>query len=69
MDVSQSNEMFLAMTKSNKEKGLGSIASYPPIVESDMNTIIEYFKKMYGNPDPGALQQIVMFDIIYYLCR
>ena len=49
-----SNEMFLAMTKTNKEKGLGDINSYPPINEADLSLITEYFKKkMYGAPDPG----------------
>ena len=35
-----------------------------------MDKIAVYFKKvMHGNPDPRTLQQIVLFHIIYYLCR
>ena len=57
------------MTRSNKEKGLGNISSYPPIVDPDMDLIVKDFKaKMYGNPDPKILQEIAMFYVIYYLC-
>ena len=62
--------LLLSITKVNKEKGLGEINSYPPINDADMKKLAQYFKqKMYGDPDPKALQQIVAFYIIYYLCR
>ena len=64
------NEMFLAKTKVNRENGLGDINSYPPIVPIDLKLISEYFKKkMYGNPNARVLQQICIFNSIYYLCR
>ena len=66
----KNNMTFLAITKSNKEEGLGNVTTYPPINDTDMDKLTAYFKqKMYGNPDPQALQQIVQFLIIYYLCR
>ena len=62
--------MFLAMTKVNKQNGLGDIVSYPPIEDADMRKISDYFKqKMYSNPDPKVLTQIYVCNIIYYLCR
>ena len=64
------NDMFLAMAKVNKQNGLGNINSYPPIVPSDLKLISDYFKrKMYGNPDVKVLQQICVFNVIYYLCH
>ena len=65
----KSNMMFQAMMKVNKEDGFGEVRSYPPILHADITKITQYFKtKMYGNPDPQALQQIVLFFIVYYLC-
>ena len=61
--------MFLGMTKINKE-GLGEIISYPPIKDADMKTLKEYFQfNMTGNANPRALQEVIIFYIIYYLCR
>ena len=67
----EANDMFFALTNVNKEKGLGDVSSYPPIVEADMKKLRDFFKAtMYGNPDPRVLQHIVIFNIIYYLfCR
>ena len=65
-----SNEMFLAMMKVNKEKGLGDIVSYRPVVPTDMQKIAEYIKRvMYRDQNPKVLQHIVVFHIIYYQCR
>ena len=36
--------MFTAMTKANKEVGLGDVESYPPIEEADMRTLTAYIK-------------------------
>ena len=53
----EDNDMFLALINVNKEKGLGDVSSYPTIVDTDMKKLRDYFKaKMYGNPDPRALQ-------------
>ena len=66
----KANEMFLGKMKQNKQKGLGKIDNKPPINDSDLKLIAEYFKKtMAGPPNPKGLQQIVIFNIIYYLCR
>ena len=51
--LKEANNIFLSQTNVNKEKGLGDISSYPPIAESDMQKLKEYFKmKMYANSDP-----------------
>ena len=42
--VIKANDMFLALTNINKEKGLGYISSYPPIVDTDMKKLRDYFK-------------------------
>ena len=66
----RSNEMFLGKTKENKEKGLGKIDNKPPITDEDMKKIGDYFRKtMLGWPNAKGLQQIMLFNIIYYLCR
>ena len=65
----RANMMFTAMTKANKEAGLGEVESYPPIEEGDMKTLVAYIRRtMHGDPDAKSLQQIVVFYIIYYLC-
>ena len=66
----ESNEIFLGKTKDNKERGLGKIENKPPITDQDMETLGIYFKSvMLGAPNPYGLLQIVIFNIIYYLCR
>ena len=65
-----SNEIFVGKTRDNKEKGLGKIDNKPPIEDADMKKIADYFTKiMRGPPNPKALLQIVVFNILYYLCR
>ena len=66
----KSNELFLGQTKVNKEKGLGSISNKPAIEEEDMKLLDSYFREvMMGPPNPRGLLQVVVFHIIYYLCR
>ena len=60
----------LAKQKDNKQKGLGKIDNKPAITDEDMVKIAEYFKKVLaGPPNPKALLQMVVFNILYYLCR
>ena len=69
-DFVECNQIFLSQTKVNKEKGLGSIENKPTITDQDMRKIHEYFKNiMEGPPNPRGLLQIVVFHILYYLCR
>ena len=66
----QANEMFVVITKVNKEQGLGEIKLYPPTEDADMRKLTAFIKKaMHGDPNPTVLQQITVFHIIYYLCR
>ena len=53
----------------NKEKGLGAIESRPPIHEEDLTKITAYFEQiMQGKWNPQALQEIVFFYVLYYMC-
>ena len=64
------NQIFLGKTRDNKELDLGSIDNKPPIIESDLEKLADYFKKiMAGPPNPRGLLQICVFYIVYYLCR
>ena len=65
-----SNQMFLGQTKVNKEKGLGNVSNKPAILEEDMKKLNSYFRGiMSGPPNARGLMQIIVFHIIYYLCR
>lgn len=66
----RANQVFEGVQRINKEKGLGSIISKPPIDDSDLHRITEYFKAgMSGPPNPQLLQQCVLFYIVLYMCR
>lgn len=66
----KANQIFEGVQKINKELGLGSIKSKPPIEHADLLKLGTYFKAcMEGPPNPKALQEIVMFYLIFYLCR
>lgn len=66
----RANQLFAGVQKINKENGLGSIKSKPPITESDMQKIADYFKHcLAGPPNAKALQEITLFYIIFFLCR
>ena len=45
----QSNEMFLAVTKVSKKK-----ESKPPIHDTDMKKVEEYFRQQMRHPNPTA---------------
>ena len=63
----QSNEMFQGVTKKGKCKGRDEIESKLPIEEEDMEKISNYFKKnMRGPPNPAKLQEMMLFNVIYY---
>ena len=63
----KANEIFQAVTKKGKVDGRGEIQNKPAITEEDMNTLSNYFiKNMQGPPNAKLLQEIVLFNIIYY---
>ena len=53
--------------RKGKEEGRGEIDSKEPITDPDMSKLSSYFtKKMNGPPNPKNLQDLVLFNIIYY---
>ena len=66
----QVNEMFEGKSRVNKEEGHGEIESLPCIKPEDFDQLSSFFKeKMQGPPDPTVLQEIMVFNIIYYMGR
>ena len=66
----QADEMFKGITCQGKKEGRGEIPSMPTIEPEDFQKLSQYFKdKMAGPPDAVVLQQIVLFNLIYYMAR
>ena len=56
--------------KQEKEEGCGKIESKVPISETDMSKLSTYFlTKTRGPPDARNLQELVWFNVIYYMGR
>ena len=63
----QANEMFKGVTKKGKREGHGEIESRPPIEPEDLVKIRNYFEKsMKSHPNARNLQEMMLFNIIYY---
>ena len=63
----QCNEMFQGITKKGKCEGHGEIDSKPPIEPEDMQKISNNFtKNMKGPPNTTHLQEMVLFNVIYF---
>ena len=63
----QCNEMFQGVTKKGKWEGRGEVNSKPPIEPEDMERISQYFKKnMKSPPNATKLQEMVLFNAIYF---
>ena len=60
-----SQKIFSAVTKNLKREGKGAITHYPPIEESDLHKMYEYF----DNNDRLKLQQKVFVDTMLYFWR
>ena len=66
----QANEMFRGVTKEGRRKGRGSCDHKPPITPEDMEKLSNYFtENMRGPPNAKFLQEIVLFNIIYFMGR
>lgn len=64
------NEMFKGVTRKAKQEGRGDTDSTPPIEPEDLTKLGEYFEaNLNGPPHPAKLQEIVLFNIIYYMGR
>ena len=62
--------MFKGVTWVNKEEGHGEIKSLPSILPSDLKKLGAYLEgNMAGPPNPLLLQEVVLFNIIYYMGR
>lgn len=58
----KANELFKGVQLQGKKAGKGCIEP------QDLERLQDYFSK-YMEPNPEILQQYVMFNIIFYLCR
>lgn len=64
----KSNEMFKGVQKEGKKIGKGSIKHKEIIESEDMERLRDFFTR-YMAPDPAILQKLVMFNIMFYMCR
>ena len=54
----------------NKEVGLGEVKSKSELSDFDMAILNKYFTAaMAGLPNPQLLQDIMIFHILFYMCR
>lgn len=66
----RANQIFEGVQRINKEKGKGNVTNKPPIDDSDLTKITHYFRQgMNGPPNPGLLQEVVLFYVLLYMCR
>ncbi len=68
----KANELFMGLLKENKQEGRGTIEHKKILTEEDKSKLFEYFKMKMKEavPDPKIIQQICIFNIIYYMgCR
>ena len=62
--------MFKGVTRVDKEEGRGETDQIPPIEPEDFEKLSQFFKeKMAHPPNPTVLQEMVMFNLIYYMGR
>ena len=64
----RANKIFEAVLKDNKAKGKGRIQHKEPITSADLERLNDYFSQ-YMLPNALILQQMVQFNLMYYLCR
>ena len=65
----RTNELFLGLLKENKKEGRGQVIHKQTISDSDKEKLFKYFENSIksGKPDPKILQQICIFNIVYYM--
>ena len=64
------NEIFKALQRKGKKEGRGETENKKPICDVDFQKLSDYFKKnMTEDPNPRNIQEIVLFNIIYYMGR
>ena len=67
----RANELFLRLLKENKKEGRGQVVHKQMLMETDKEKLFSFFKNSMKkvNPDPKILQQICIFNIVYYMGR
>ena len=64
----QVNELFAGKLHINKQEGKGTTRHKEPISDQDLQTLKHYFEtNMAGPPNATLLQEIVLFNIIFYM--
>ena len=64
------NELFAGKMRMNKTDGKGTTRHKQPINDADLNKLKNYFENnMAGPPSALCLQEIVLFNIIFYMGR
>ena len=66
----RANEIFAGKLRINKQEGKGTTKHKQPICEDDLEKLKIYFQcNMAGPPNAALLQEIVLFNIIFYMGR
>ena len=66
----KANELFLGLLKENKKEGRGQVEHKKVLTDQDKELLFMHFEtRMTEDPDPKILQQICLFNIIYYMGR
>ena len=66
----RANELFAGKLHINKQEGKGTTRHKEPISEQDLKKLKLYFERnMAGPPNATLLQEIVLFNIIFYMGR
>ena len=62
--------MFKGVAHIGKAEGQGETNSFPKIEDQDMEKLSTYFINiMQGPPNSAKLQEIVLFNVIYYMAH
>ena len=64
----RANKVFSVVLKDNKVKGKGKIHHKEIIRSEDLEKLQDYFSR-YMKPSAVILQQMVQFNLMFYLCR
>ena len=66
----RANELFQGKMRMNKQEGNGTTKHKQPITEADILKLNNYFRvNMDGPPNGINLQEIILFNIIFYMGR
>ena len=66
----KANEIFAGKMRINKQEGKGTTRHKEPISDEDLQRLGQYFERnMTGPPNATLLQEMVLFNIIFYMGR